>query len=60
MPKNIIICSDGTGNTAIKDRGTNVFKMFEQSTSTDIALTPISIRRSRFTMTELARKPSCL
>jgi hypothetical protein len=25
MPKNIIICSDGTGNTAIKDRGTNVF-----------------------------------
>ena len=29
MPKNIIICSDGTGNTAIKDRGTNVFKMFE-------------------------------
>ncbi len=29
MPKNIIICSDGTGNTAIKDRGTNVFKVFE-------------------------------
>ena len=29
MQKNIIICSDGTGNTAIKDRGTNVFKMFE-------------------------------
>ena len=29
MAKNIIICSDGTGNTAIKDRGTNVFKMFE-------------------------------
>jgi len=29
MPKNIIICSDGTGNSAIKDRGTNVFKMFE-------------------------------
>ena len=29
MPKNIIICSDGTGNTAIKGRGTNVFKMFE-------------------------------
>jgi uncharacterized protein (DUF2235 family) len=29
MPKNIIICSDGTGNTAIKNRGTNVFKMFE-------------------------------
>lgn len=29
MAKNIIICSDGTGNTAIKDRGTNVFKIFE-------------------------------
>ena len=29
MPKNIVICSDGTGNTAIKDRGTNVFKLFE-------------------------------
>ena len=29
MPKNIIICSDGTGNTAIKGRGTNVFKIFE-------------------------------
>ena len=29
MRKNIIICSDGTGNSAIKDRGTNVFKLFE-------------------------------
>ena len=29
MPKSIIICSDGTGNTAIKNRGTNVFKLFE-------------------------------
>jgi uncharacterized protein (DUF2235 family) len=29
MSKNIIICSDGTGNTSIKDRGTNVFKLFE-------------------------------
>ena len=27
--KNIVICSDGTGNTAIKGRGTNVFKLFE-------------------------------
>jgi|SRR5688572_14901947 uncharacterized protein (DUF2235 family) len=27
--KNIIICSDGTGNTTIKGRGTNVFKLFE-------------------------------
>lgn len=29
MPKNIVICSDGTGNTAIKGRGTNVFKIYE-------------------------------
>lgn len=29
IPKNIVICSDGTGNSAIKDRGTNVFKLYE-------------------------------
>ena len=29
MAKNIILCSDGTGNTAVKGRGTNVFKLFE-------------------------------
>ncbi|MCE3241954.1 MAG: hypothetical protein K0Q83_2461 [Deltaproteobacteria bacterium] len=29
MAKNIVICSDGTGNSAVKDRGTNVFKIFE-------------------------------
>jgi hypothetical protein len=29
LPKNIVICSDGTGNTAIKGRGTNVFKLYE-------------------------------
>ncbi len=29
MSKRIVVCSDGTGNTAIKDRGTNVFKVFE-------------------------------
>lgn len=29
MPKNIVICSDGTGNTAIKNRGTNVFRLYE-------------------------------
>lgn len=29
MPKNIVICSDGTGNSGIKGRGTNVFKLFE-------------------------------
>ena len=44
MPKNIVICSDGTGNTAIKDRGTNVFKLFEavdlNGHRTDAGLTP--------------------
>ena len=29
MAKNIVICSDGTGNSAIIGRGTNVFKLFE-------------------------------
>ena len=29
MPKNIVICSDGTGNSDVKGRGTNVFKLFE-------------------------------
>jgi uncharacterized protein (DUF2235 family) len=29
MSKNIVICSDGTGNTTIKGRGTNVFKLYE-------------------------------
>lgn len=29
MKKNIVICSDGTGNQSIKDRGTNVFKLYE-------------------------------
>lgn len=27
--KNIIICSDGTGNSTVKARGTNVFKLYE-------------------------------
>jgi uncharacterized protein (DUF2235 family) len=29
MPKNIVICADGTGNTAVLGRGTNVFKLYE-------------------------------
>ena len=29
MPKTIVICADGTGNTTIKGRGTNVFKLYE-------------------------------
>jgi uncharacterized protein (DUF2235 family) len=44
MPKRIVVCSDGTGNTAIKGRGTNVFKLFEavdlDSHRYDAAVTP--------------------
>lgn len=30
MPaKNIVLCSDGTGNSAVKGRGTNVYKLYE-------------------------------
>jgi uncharacterized protein (DUF2235 family) len=29
MAKHIVICADGTGNTALKGRGTNVFKLYE-------------------------------
>ena len=29
MPKNIVICADGTGNSTVKGRGTNVFKLYE-------------------------------
>lgn len=29
MPKNIILLSDGTGNSNIKNRGTNVYKLYE-------------------------------
>jgi uncharacterized protein (DUF2235 family) len=28
-PKNIVLCSDGTGNTTLKGRGSNVFKLYE-------------------------------
>ena len=28
-PKNIVLCSDGTGNTMMKGRGTNVWKLYE-------------------------------
>lgn len=42
--KNIVLCSDGTGNTAIKARGTNVFKLYEaidiQGHKYDPTLTP--------------------
>jgi uncharacterized protein (DUF2235 family) len=29
LPKDIVICADGTGNTVVRGRGTNVFKLFE-------------------------------
>jgi Uncharacterized alpha/beta hydrolase domain (DUF2235) len=29
MPKNIILLSDGTGNSNVKNRGTNVYKLYE-------------------------------
>lgn len=29
MTKNIVLCSDGTGNQDVKNRGTNVFKLYE-------------------------------
>lgn len=42
--KNIVICSDGTGNSSVKGRGTNVFKLFEaidlNGHRTDPNLTP--------------------
>lgn len=40
MPKNIILCSDGTGNTAVKGRGTNVFKLFEAVDLTEYRTDP--------------------
>jgi uncharacterized protein (DUF2235 family) len=29
VAKNIVLCSDGTGNATIKNRGTNVYKLYE-------------------------------
>ena len=29
MGKAIVLCSDGTGNSTVKDRGTNVFRLYE-------------------------------
>ena len=58
MGKNIIVCSDGTGNTAIKGRGTNVFKIFESvdlnSHRFDPELPP-QVARLR----DLGRVPTC-
>jgi len=38
--KNIVICADGTGNTTIKGRGTNVFKLYEAVDQTGHLVTP--------------------
>ena len=43
MAKNIVICSDGTGNTANKNRGTNVFKLFEMVDQHDPDMAQITI-----------------
>jgi hypothetical protein len=46
MPtKNIVLCSDGTGNTAIKNRGTNVYKLYE---AVDLELRPGERRQVAF------------
>jgi uncharacterized protein (DUF2235 family) len=38
--KNIVICADGTGNTTIKGRGTNVFKLYEAVDQSGHRLSP--------------------
>jgi uncharacterized protein (DUF2235 family) len=38
--KNIVVCADGTGNTTIKGRGTNVFKLYEAVDQTGHRVTP--------------------
>jgi|SRR6185503_12532141 hypothetical protein len=40
MAKNIIVCSDGTGDTAIKGHETNVFKLYESLDLTHHHLDP--------------------
>jgi Uncharacterized alpha/beta hydrolase domain (DUF2235) len=56
--KNIVICSDGTGNTAIKGRGTNVFKLFEAVDLNGHRTDPHLAPRSPSTTTESAPRPS--
>ncbi len=38
--KHIVICADGTGNSAVKGRGTNVFKLYEAIDQAGHRLTP--------------------
>ncbi len=48
MAKNIVICSDGTGNTTSKGRGTNVFKLFEAVDVHGHRSSPFSSRQVAF------------
>ena len=43
MAKNIVICSDGTGATANKKRGTNVFKLYEAVDLHDAHLPQVAV-----------------
>lgn len=43
--KNIVVCSDGTGNTAIKGRATNVFKLYE---AIDLGVSSDGVRQIAF------------
>ena len=42
---NIVLCSDGTGNSTIKNRGTNVYKLYE---AVDLTLPPGKPRQIAF------------
>ena len=46
--KNIVVCSDGTGNADIKGRGTNVFKLFEAVNLHDHEADPARCRQVAF------------
>lgn len=46
--KNIVLCSDGTGNTAGKDRGTNVWKVYEAADTNGHRRDPELVRQVAF------------
>lgn len=48
MAKNIVICSDGTGNRDIEGRGTNVFKLFEAVDTNGHRLEPDAVPQVAF------------
>jgi len=43
--KNIVICADGTGNTTIRGRGTNVFKLYEAVDQNGHRFDPLKIQQ---------------